>query len=223
MLPLIRKRIKSSDKFDFPSFLDDAEQILSSKVNPLSEWKKIGRQADQQIQAENAARDPWQLLEIDWNKFHLNARKILDDPFFWDCADDFAPHGNDPGADVLEAFRRWHRRNPSRSPLVFLDGLMKRWDIQPVDWLETDQATVLKLGSQDSILMQVTNEAAVALAFAVVKMRLRCPQNAINRAFAALDRTNILYKRSMMDRRQKAEWKAALEKERDKLQLMEAA
>jgi uncharacterized protein YfeS len=222
-LPLIQKKINSSDKFDKQSFLADAEAVLSSKVKSLGEWRKIGRQADKQVQAENAARDPWELLEIDWNKFHRNARKMLDDPFFWDCADDFAPHGNDTGADVLEAFRRWHRKNPRKSPVIFLNALMKRWDIEPTDWLETDRKTVLKLDKEDPIAMQITNEAAVALAFAVVKLRRRCPQNALDRASAALDRMDILYRRSMMGRQQKAEWQTAMVKMRDKLQLMATA
>jgi uncharacterized protein YfeS len=191
-------------------------------IHSLAEWKKIGRQADKQIQAENAAKDPWELLEIDWGKFHRKARKILDDPFFWDCADDFAPHGNDTGADVLEAFRRWHRKNPRTSPIKFLDALMKRWDIEPVDWLETDRKTVLKLDKEDPISMQINNEAAVALAFAVVKMRPKCPQNTIQRASAALDRMELLYSRSQMDRQQKAEWKTALAKMRGKLDAVAA-
>lgn len=223
LLPLIQKKIKSSDKFDKHSFVADAEAILSSRVMSLSEWKKIGRQADKQVQAENAARDPWELLEIEWNKFHRNARKILDDPFFWDCADEFAPHGNDTGADVLEAFRRWHRKNPRKAPVIFLDSLMKRWDFKPVDWLETNRKTVLKLDKQDPIAMEISNEAAVALAFAVVKLRRRCPQDALDRASAALDRMDILYRHSMMGRQQKAEWQTALAKMRDKLQLMATA
>jgi uncharacterized protein YfeS len=222
LLPLIQKKLKPKDKFDIQSFIADAEAILSSKVKSLDEWKKIGRQADKLIQAENAAKDPWELLEIDWDKFHRNARKILDDPFFWDCADDFAPHGNDTGADVLEAFRRWHRKNPRTLPIKFLDDLMKRWDIEPVEWLETGRTTVLKLNKQDPISMQVSNQAAVGLAFAVIKMRPKCPQDAIERASAALDRMEILYSRSKMGRKQKAEWKTALTKMREKLDAMPA-
>lgn len=97
---------------------------------------------------------------------------------------------------------------------------MKRWDIQPVDWLETDRKAVLELDERDPIAMQISNEAAVALAFAVVKMRPKCSRDAIQRASAALDRMEILYGRSQMNRQQKTEWKAALGKMREKLDAM---
>jgi hypothetical protein len=70
--------------------------------------------------------------------------------------------------------------------------------------------------------MQVSNESAIALAFAVIKMRAKCPQVVIERAFAALDRTEMLYSRSKMNRQQKAEWKTALKKMREKLGSMAA-
>ena len=181
LLPLIQKKIKSGDKFDIQSFVSDAEAILSAKIKSVKEWKQIGRQAEKQIQAEDAAKSPWELLEVDWDKFHRKARSILDDPFFWDAADDFAPHGNDTGADLLEDFRRWHRKHSTTAPLKFLDEMMKGWDIQPIDWLETDRKTVLKLNKEDPISMSVCNESAIALAFAVIKMRAKCPQDVIER------------------------------------------
>jgi hypothetical protein len=39
---------------------------------------------------------------------------VLDDPFFWQEADDFAPHGNDTGADLLADYRPWRRRTGGR-------------------------------------------------------------------------------------------------------------
>ena len=61
------------------------------------------------------------------------------------------------------------------------------------------------------------------VSFAVVKLRHRCPEDALDRASAALDRMDILYSRSIMGRQQKAEWRTALARMRDKLQLMAAA
>jgi hypothetical protein len=61
--------------------------------------------------AQAALRSPWERLGIDWSRYHASARELLDDPFYWDSADEYAPHGNDTGADLLEAFREWRRRH----------------------------------------------------------------------------------------------------------------
>lgn len=64
------------------------------------------RKVHQQI-----ADDPWTLLDVEWDQFHPSAREVLDSPFFWDPADEDAPHGNDAGADVLDSYRRFRREH----------------------------------------------------------------------------------------------------------------
>lgn len=218
VLPLLRKRIKASDEFDLERFLADVSEILATKIDTMEEWEKIREAATQKRLAIRATKSPWELLETDWDQFHAQARDVLDDPFFWESANDLAPNGNDTGFDLLEDFRRWHKRHPKTSPLKFLEGLMTSWEIEPIDWLVTDDKMVLRLEKEQPIPLRVCNEAAIALAFAVIKMRGACPAELIEYALAALTRTEILVAGSTPKDEVKAEWEVAIGKMRKKLQ-----
>ncbi|MEX1028143.1 MAG: hypothetical protein WD049_09090 [Candidatus Paceibacterota bacterium] len=218
VLPLLRKRIKPTDEFDVERFLADASEVLATKIQTVEEWETVREAAVKKRLAIRATKSPWELLEVDWDQFHPNARDILDEPFYWECANDLAPNGNDTGADLLEDFRRWHKRHPRTSPIKFLDGLMKSWDIEPIDWLATDEETVLHFDKEQPIPLRVCNEAAVGLAFAAVKMRATCPADVAEFGLAALVRTEMLVRRSTLDDDVKAEWDVAIVKMRDKLE-----
>ena len=158
------------------------------------------------------------IAEIDWSHYHPKAKEILDDPFFWDCADDLAPHGNDTGADLLDDYRRWDKRNRTRSPLDFLDRLLARWDIKPIPWSVTDKEAVRKLHRDDPIALSVCNESAIALAFAVLKMRAECAADVIQVALAGLARTAIVVKASRLSDANKVSLDDAIAKMKDKLE-----
>ena len=144
-LLLIKKRVKPSDDFDVVRFLADASNVLSTPINSSEEWEDILRLANEKLLAKNELLSPWDQLDIDWSQFHSQARYVLDDPFFWDPSDDFAPDGNDTGAELLEEFRLWNKRNGNVSPTVFLEQLVAKWGVAPVDWDVTDDATVRRL------------------------------------------------------------------------------
>jgi uncharacterized protein YfeS len=111
--------------------------------------------------------DPWRTLDIDWDAFHPDARKILDDPVFWSPTEEFGPVGNDTGADVLEAYRvRSRARHPERG-LPMLRRLL-------ADWGTHDQS--------------IEDEALIALAFAQVMFDGRVSPDVLQSALAALDR-----------------------------------
>jgi len=217
-LLLLRKRIKPEDDFNVERFLTDAANILATRIETMEEWEQIRQQATEKRKAKLALKDPWELLEIDWDKYHAQAREVLDDPFFWECASDLAPHGNDTGADLLEDYCRWDKRNSTKSPLTFLDWLLKKWGITPIDWSITDEEKVRTLEREEPIPVSVCNEAAIALAFAVIKMRATCPPEVIVRGLAALSRTAIAVKDSTLSNEVKAEWDIALAKMRAKLE-----
>jgi uncharacterized protein YfeS len=217
-LTLVKKRLKPADDFNVERLLADASRLLATKIDSMEEWEKFREEAKAKRLALQAMKTPWELLEIDWSHYHRKAREILDDPFFWECADDLAPHGNDTGADLLEDYRRWDRRNRTRSPLDFLDRLMAKWGLEPIDWWVTDPDAVKKLHQDDPIPLSVCNELAVALAFAVVKMRAKCPGDVIQMALAALARTAILVRDSSLSSEIKASWDEAIEKMKGKLE-----
>jgi hypothetical protein len=101
--------------------------------------------------------------------------------------------------------------------LKFLDRLMKRWGFDPIDWLVTDAEAVRRLDEERPNDLSVCNEAAIGLAFAVIKSRAACPADVVERALAALTRTAMLVERSTLRDEVKAEWRVAVEKMRTKL------
>jgi uncharacterized protein YfeS len=218
VLPLLRKRIKPTDDFDTERFLSDASRLLSTKIDSMEDWERLREEAKAKRLAARAKKSPWELLEIDWRHYHPKAREVLDDPFFWECADDLAPNGNDTGADLLEDYRKWDKRNHARSPLDFLDWLMAKWGVEPIDWNVTDEETVHRLNKSDSTSLGLCNETSIALAFAVVKMRAKCPSDVIRMALAGLIRTAILVKASALSDEIKASWDEAIAKMKGKLE-----
>jgi uncharacterized protein YfeS len=131
------------------------------------------------------AMSEWEKLGIEWRDYHPDARKILDDVFFWDCADDFAPHGNDTGADILHAYQKWFECDRGKSdPLVL-------YHQQTASWYDAKRVL-------PEIMREPLNEAAVAVAFAEIKMRAACRPS-----IAAVARSAIA--------RQRAETEAAVD------------
>jgi uncharacterized protein YfeS len=125
---------------------------------------------DAEWEAERLRPMTMDRLTVEWSQFHPNARALLNDPFFWNPVDDDAPHGNDTGADLLAAFRRWRTRNRATNPLNFLDSLLKRWEPSS---LTADNPTIL--------------EAKIGLAFAQIKLEGTCHPAVAARAIAAID------------------------------------
>jgi hypothetical protein len=168
-LELLKKRLTSKGDFNLEAFLahcSKAQTRLPAAVEDLASFaaERKKRQTDRY-----AAMSPWERLGIDWRDFHPEARKILDDPFFWECSNDFAPNGNDTGADLLADYRKWLRRNPSGDPVRFYRELIRRWGF-PTE------------GSSD-LDRTVMDEAAVALAFAELKLRADCRPAVAKAAF----------------------------------------
>lgn len=216
-LPLLKKRLKRDDEFDTDRFLKEATEVLNRKLGSMDEWDAIREKAKQKRIYLFAAKSPWEQLEIDWSHFHPQAKEILDDPFYWDCASDLSPHGNDTGADLLVDYRRWDKRNGNESPLKFLVQLFKGWDIKPIDWSITNENDVQQLDEEQPIPLRVCNEAAIALAFASIKMRASCSADVVNLATSALKRTAILVKASTLSSEIKVAWDVAIQKMKAKL------
>ena len=105
-------------------------------------------------------------------------------------------------------------------PITFLSP-MKKWDIKPIDWSITDEKTVRKLAREEPIALSVCNEAAVGLAFAVIKMRAKCPPEVARRGLAALKRTAVAVKASKLRNEVKADLEVAIGKMRAKLESLQ--
>lgn len=160
-LSLMQKRIKSTDDFDLNAFLchcNTAQQRI-----PASEQELQGVFTELAA-VEKAKRDvksPWEKIDVDWEDFHPKAREILDDLFFWEATNDFSPNGNDTGADLLQAYRRWLRKTKGTQPILFADQLAKQWGYSAIDAIDEDTRA----------------EAFIGLAFSDIKLRGTCDED----------------------------------------------
>ena len=155
---LMKGRLKNSDAFDLTGFLSHCEAARERLPVSEASLQTLVAALDAAEKAKRDAMSAWEKLDIDWEDFHPRAREILNDPFFWDCADDFSPNGNDTGADLLDDYRGWVKKHKGGDSVRFLEDLAKRWGYPD-------------LGSMDD---HVRDEAAIALAFAEIKLRGMC-------------------------------------------------
>src|SRR5262249_41806890 len=116
-LELLKKRLTPKDDFNLEAFLAHCSRAQTRLPATAEELASFAAECQKRQAARYAAMTPWERLGMDWRDFHPDARKILDDPFFWECSNDFAPNGNDTGADLLADYRKWLRRNPSGDPI----------------------------------------------------------------------------------------------------------
>lgn len=94
-------------------------------------------------------------------KVHPKAKAFLDDPFFWDIGYDYAPNGNDNGADTLSNYINWRPLNRFTSSRLFFTGLMADWGVMEF--------------SPDPISQSIVRESSIGLAFAQIKIDGGCP------------------------------------------------
>jgi hypothetical protein len=173
-IALLRGRLSAADDFRLDDFLAHCRRRQAELPSSAKDFAAQVEAYWAQSEAREAALSPWERLHIDWRDYHPDARTILDDPFFWEEDNLFAPHGNDTGADLLWSYRGWLRRTPKGDPLEFYERLLGRWGVRATRANE-------QFGS-------VRDEAAVALAFAELKMRAACRRGVVPLARAALGR-----------------------------------
>lgn len=114
----------------------------------------------------------WFQSKLERMRCHPAARRQLKDPFFWDGANNFAPHGNDTGSDLFHEYRRWLRQNPNGDAVYFLGELLRAWEVD----------------DSSAWAAMVKDQAAIGLAFAEFKLRGRCGPEVKALAQAAVDR-----------------------------------
>ena len=173
-LKLMGSKMTRKDEFDFDSFMQHCQQCETRIPANDEAMAILVTRLKERRAAIKDAMTPWERLGIDWRDYHPDARRLLDDPFFWEQANDFAPHGNDTGADLLSDYREWFKRQPSGNPMEFYKSLMSGWGFSR----ETS----------DPMIRGALDEAAVALAFAELKLRAKCDPAVLDLAKQAVGR-----------------------------------
>ncbi len=171
-LYIMRKRLKKSDDFDVDRFLSQCEAARERIPDSEEDLQSLAAELRAADELRRAKMSSWEKLGIDWEDFHPDARGLLDDPFFWDRSHDFAPNGNNTGADLLSDYRDWIKRNEDGQPMKFIECLARRWGYANFAGMDQD----------------ISDESAVALAFADLKLRAMCDPEARNLALKAIGR-----------------------------------
>lgn len=174
-LALMRKRLKKADDFDLDGFLAHCESARGLVPKSEDDLQLVAAELKAADEARRAAQSPWVNLGIDWDDYHPNARVILDDPFFWDASHDFAPNGNDTGADILSGYSDWRKRHKDGQPVRFLERLARQWGYADCASMDKD----------------VSDDAVIGLAFADLKLRATCESELRDLALRAIQRQRV--------------------------------
>ena len=184
-LSVISEKLKKRDPFAASAFLNEIHAKLVRLPKSPEEFTELQAQIKAALVKRNEAMSEWDKLGVDWADYHPRAREILDDVFYWDCVDDFAPNGNDTGADVLEMYREWRAGNKKRSAMVFFAELLQGWEV-----------AVPPQG--DEFSTTTFAESAVGLAFAQLKLDGGCEEQVRSQALDSLaqqrQRVNALHR-----------------------------
>ncbi len=172
---LIRQKLKKSDNFDFPAFEDYLNAKLSTIPDSIEALENIRDTVVKRRKDTFSNLDDWGKLGLDWSNYHPKAKEIVPLPNLWNCADDFSPNGNDTGADTLEIFRKWNKRNSNKSALPFLSKLLNEWEID------------IAAPYQSKYSSYTYFQTVTGLAFASAKLRGKCEQELKDKAISAIN------------------------------------
>lgn len=158
-----RGKFKASDDFRVDDYLKWLRAQHKRLPKTQRAAKKLVELFSQKEEDETSLLSDWDRLGLNWKDFHENARNVVSDPRLWSRGHDFAPNGNDNGADLLTRFRAQKSRSARNEGKSFYKKLQKEWGFDP-------QA---KPG--DSAEYDLKREVVVGLAFAFLKLFAYCP------------------------------------------------
>ena len=181
-LAAIRSRIKPSDDFRTEAFLEWFHDEIEKLPRTQDDLVAVAGKAEAHFQAKLARMDEWERLAIDWIDYHKDARTLLNETFYWDCADDFAPHGNDAGADLLHNFEEWRPHHKGVTSEAFFEALWQSW------WAGDPSLEDVTRRDPDDLALSDYDRLTVALAFAHLKHDAACPPWIRNKALESIDR-----------------------------------
>jgi hypothetical protein len=158
----IKGTLKPADGVDLTEIIMAANALAARDWQSDEAMRKDLAVAFALDSARMAAMNPWS--KIDMTGYHKSARKILDQPSDWNQIDDFSPHGNDLGADILGDWPSLKRMR--------VEAVAKRFEID----LTSDASGMDRI------------QLYFALAFGHVKKAGACPSDLALETLAVLDR-----------------------------------
>lgn len=183
-LTYVQSTLKHADGVDLSGLIAAAASLAQRDWPSDEALRESCRIACEKDRARIKAMDPWS--KIDMDGFHPDARKILDHPSDWSQSDDFSPHGNDLGADILGT---WSRLKTKSIPEI-------------ARYFEID------LASDDAEASMARIQISQALAFGHIKKSGTCPKGVALLALQILQ-TDTERAGALVDPAHSAAWQAA--------------
>lgn len=103
-----------------------------------------------------------------FDKAHPNAKRLMNEDFYFSPIDETAPFGNDDGADTYAGFKDWRQSHKNDNPKIFLNEQIDRWGYPKFDIYETDFQKLkpyLKQSDLGSRYMSGIDASIIAIAF----------------------------------------------------------
>jgi uncharacterized protein YfeS len=132
-------------------------------------------------------QENWELCR---ENAHPNAQSLFSEEWYWDAIDDYAPFGNDTGADTLYFYSREVSRDPTLRGDRILDSLLHSWDMNP-RWEATDEDAVAKVLEVEPYGIDTSDDAAIAIAFAQILLFGAVEEESRDRALGAVARATL--------------------------------
>jgi hypothetical protein len=152
-LAYVQSTLKRADGVDLSGLIAAADTVAQRDWPSDEALRESCRLAHEKDRARIKAMDPWSM--IDMQGFHPGARKVLDHPSDWSQSDDFSPHGNDLGADILGGW----------------SGLKSKSVAAVAQYFEID------LAADDAEASMARIQISQALAFGHIKTSGACPKD----------------------------------------------
>ncbi len=121
---------------------------------------------------------------------HPNAKRLMNEDFYWSPIDESAPFGSDDGADTYNGFATWRQRNKTEKPMVFFIAQINSWGYPTFDFNETSFDKLepyLRQTELGSRFMSGIDAAIVSIAFGQLYL-----EGTIDDDFKELAKTTIL-------------------------------
>jgi uncharacterized protein YfeS len=120
---------------------------------------------------------------------HPNAKKLMNEEFFWSPIEETGPFGSDDGADTYAGFADWRETNKTADPKDFLMEQIDYWNYPTFDINETNLEKLkpyLKKSELGTIFMTGIDAAIVAIAFGQLYL-----EGTVDKDFKQLAKTSI--------------------------------
>jgi uncharacterized protein YfeS len=122
-------------------------------------------------------------------KAHPNAKRLMNEEFYWSPIEETAPFGSDDGADTYAGFADWRQAHKADNPKNFLKKQIDYWGYPTFDLNETNFGKLnpyLKQSDLGSRFMSGIDAAIVAIAFGQLYL-----EGTIDKDFKELTKTSI--------------------------------